>query len=273
MGKSTKEVWEADAAGTLLLYEPERLTLITDPAHPLYDERVHLPVDEGMVRSIMRRGVLQPICAVRDAATGQVLVAAGRQRTKAAIEANKRLVAEGKPARNIPVTPRNDTLSVAMEVSAAENAIRRDETPIQRAHKMRAMLNAGHDMAGVAGSFGCSESTVAGTLLLLDAHPAVQQALGNGSITAGAASKLLALKPEKQAEAVAKVVAAAEGTTGHQRARKQREAVAEQTGEEAKLVMRGRREIRKALESSADGSVTHKTLLWVLGESDYLPAA
>ena len=49
MGRSTKEVWQADAAGSLLLYEPENLTLITDPAHPLYDERVHLPVDEAQI--------------------------------------------------------------------------------------------------------------------------------------------------------------------------------------------------------------------------------
>ena len=29
--------------------EPEKLTLITDESHPLYDERVHLPVNEELV--------------------------------------------------------------------------------------------------------------------------------------------------------------------------------------------------------------------------------
>lgn len=272
MGRSTKEVWQADAAGALLLYEPERLTLVTDPAHPLYDERVHLPLDEALVRSIMRKGVMQPICAIRDAATGLVLVSAGRQRTRAAIEANRRLADEGRPAIRVPVMPRSDTMAGAMEVSASENAIRRDETPLQRAGKMRRMHECGHDLEGIAEAFGCSVATVESTMLLLSAHPAVQQALASGTITAGHASKLLRLKPEQQAEAVAKITGAAAGKDGHERARARRAAVASATGDQARA-MRGKRELRAALESPSECSpIVRATLLWVLGEVEELPA-
>lgn len=271
MGRSTKEVWQADAAGALLLYEPEKLTLVNDPAHPLYDERVNLPVDEALVRSIMRKGVMQPICAVRDSASGQVLVAAGRQRTKAAIEANRRLAAEGRPTIRVPVMPRSDTLAGAMEVSASENAIRRDETPLQRAGKMRRMLEAGHDLAGVAEAFGCTPATVENTVLLLDAHPKVQAALADNAITASHASKLLRLKPEQQAEAVAKITSAAAGKDGHERARAQRAEVAKATGDKAPA-MRGKRELRAALEGRRTGGAVYATLLWVLGEAEELPA-
>lgn len=271
MGRSTKDVWAADAAGTLLLFEPEKLTLVTDPAHPLYDERVHLPADEALVRSIMRKGVLQPISCIRDNETGAVLVAAGRRRTIAAIEANRRLVDEGKPPKRIPVVPRPDTLAAAMEVSASENAIRMDETPLQRAHKMRAMLSAGHDMAGIAEAFGCGEATVQSTLSLLDLHPKAQAALADGALTATHAAKLLKLPPQRQAEAVERITAAAAGTAGHAKARKQREAVAEATGANTKPASRGKREIRAAMEAAPADSATRAVLAWVLGEAQELP--
>ncbi|HBZ8892853.1 TPA: hypothetical protein MNB12_005465, partial [Klebsiella pneumoniae] len=50
----------------VLNFEPENLHLVTDKTHPLYDERVHLPIEEGMVLNIAELGVLEPIIVWKD---------------------------------------------------------------------------------------------------------------------------------------------------------------------------------------------------------------
>jgi hypothetical protein len=40
------------------MFEPENLHLVTDKTHPLYDERIHLPISEAMVLNIMDQGFL-----------------------------------------------------------------------------------------------------------------------------------------------------------------------------------------------------------------------
>jgi ParB family chromosome partitioning protein len=49
------KLYGAEGRGDVLNFKPEMLSVITDPKHPLYDERIELPVDEAMVLSIMRR--------------------------------------------------------------------------------------------------------------------------------------------------------------------------------------------------------------------------
>jgi ParB family chromosome partitioning protein len=48
------------------MFEPENLHLVTDKTHPLYDERIHLPISEAMVLNIMDQGVLEPIIVWKD---------------------------------------------------------------------------------------------------------------------------------------------------------------------------------------------------------------
>ncbi|MBD3709295.1 hypothetical protein IE996_11560 [Klebsiella pneumoniae] len=55
---------------------------VTDKTHPLYDERVHLPIEEGMVLNIAELGVLEPIIVWKDPETGLTCVVVGRQRVK-----------------------------------------------------------------------------------------------------------------------------------------------------------------------------------------------
>ncbi len=52
MAKDSKVVYGASGKTNVLTFEPESLHLVTDKTHPLYDERVHLPIDEGMVLNI-----------------------------------------------------------------------------------------------------------------------------------------------------------------------------------------------------------------------------
>ena len=78
MAKNSIEVYGASGKTNVLTFEPEHLHLITDKTHPLYDERVHLPIDEGMVLNIAELGVLEPIIVWKDPETGLTCVVVGR---------------------------------------------------------------------------------------------------------------------------------------------------------------------------------------------------
>lgn len=52
MAKNSIDVYGASGKTNVLNFEPENLHLVTDKTHPLYDERVHLPIEEGMVHSL-----------------------------------------------------------------------------------------------------------------------------------------------------------------------------------------------------------------------------
>ncbi len=52
MGKNSIDVYGASGKTNVLNFEPENLHLVTDKTHPLYDERVHLPIEKGMVLNI-----------------------------------------------------------------------------------------------------------------------------------------------------------------------------------------------------------------------------
>ena len=96
MAKNSTEAYGASGKTNVLNFEPERLHLVTDRSHPLYDERIHLPLDESMILNIMDQGVLEPIIVWKDPETGLSCVVDGRQRVRHTVEANKRLAAAGR---------------------------------------------------------------------------------------------------------------------------------------------------------------------------------
>lgn len=57
MAKDSKLVYGASGKTNVLMFEPESLHLVTDKTHLLYDERINLPIDEGMVLNIAELGV------------------------------------------------------------------------------------------------------------------------------------------------------------------------------------------------------------------------
>ncbi|EPK0926165.1 hypothetical protein L9208_005111, partial [Klebsiella aerogenes] len=102
MAKNSIDAYGASGKTNVLNFEPENLYLVTDKSHPLYDERIHLPINEPMVLNIMDQGVLEPIIVWKDPETGRSCVVDGRQRVRHTIEANKRLAKEGKPLLMVP---------------------------------------------------------------------------------------------------------------------------------------------------------------------------
>ncbi len=259
MAKNSIDAYGASGKTNVLMFEPEKLHLVTDKTHPLYDERIHLPISEAMVLNIMDQGVLEPIIVWKDPESGLACVVDGRQRVRHTLEANKRLVKQGESPLLVPaVTKRGSAVRMAQAMVSA-NEIRQADTPLGRAKKMADALERGHDEDDLALMFGVSVQTVRATLSLLDATQAVKDAVESGTVTVTQARQLASLKPEEQREKVSEIEAATAGTTGHEKARRQRQILGD-----AKPRLKTRKEIIKALES-AEGEYA-SALRWVLGE-------
>lgn len=133
MAKDSKVVYGASGKTNVLNFVPEKLHLITDKTHPLYDERIHLPIDEGMVLNIKELGVLEPITVWKDPENGLTCVVAGRQRVRHTLEANKLLLKEGKKPLLVPAVVKRGSANQMAKYMVSENEIRRPDTPLGRA--------------------------------------------------------------------------------------------------------------------------------------------
>ncbi|WP_175867889.1 ParB/RepB/Spo0J family partition protein [Burkholderia diffusa] len=259
MAKNSIDAYGAAGKSNVLFFDPDALTLITDPSHPLFDRRALLPFDEAMVRNIRHRGVLETILVHKDPETGDVIVVDGRRRVIAAREANRRLREAGEAPVMVPALPKRGKKSELAGMMVATNEHREHDSPINRAEKMQRLRDLGYDDEQIAAEFRIEAPTVAASLRLLDCTAAVRDALEADQITVSHALKLAKLSPEQQREKVAAVIAAADGKEGHAKARAQKAAL---TGDAAPR-MRTRKQIAAEL-AQATGERAD-ALRWVLG--------
>lgn len=223
MPKKSRDALGAKGKRDAYMFDPEDLILVTNEKSALYDERVHLPVSESLVMNMMHapdgvpQGVLEPITAVRNTETGKIEVAIGRQRVKAAREANKRLKKAGlEPIRVPTMIDRGAGVHAhrAMGLIISENEHRQDDTPLGRARKMQRYAELGRDESEIAVLFGVSASSVKNSLSLLDAPAAVRNAVEAGKISTSAAYKLAKLEPGEARDKVAELIEHAPRTPG-----------------------------------------------------------
>ena len=270
MAKNSIDAYGAAGKSNVLFFDPEALTLIVDPAHPLFDRRALLPYDEAMVRNIRHRGVLETILVHKDPETGEVIVVDGRRRVIAAREANRRLRDEGLPPVMVPALPKRGKKAELAGMMVATNEHREHDSPINRAEKMQRLRDLGYDDEQIAAEFRVEPPTVAASLRPLDCTAAVRDALEADQITVSHALKLAKLSPDKQREKVQAVIAAADGKEGHEKARAQKAAL---TGDAAPR-MRTRKQIAAELEKATGERA--EALRWVLnldGETQGAEAA
>jgi ParB family chromosome partitioning protein len=197
MNKMSKTAIDAQR-GTIFMMEPERLVLVTDKGHALYDTRVEDAPDENMVRNIMYFGVIEPVIVRLDGENVEVV--AGRGRTKAAQEANRRLTSEGKQAIKIPCLVRRGQDADLMGVMLSENFIRRDDNPLAKSDKASRLVDMGKTPQEIAVIFGVTKQTVNGWLSLQNIAPEVRQAVEKDEIAAVSAAKLSSLPRKEQVE-------------------------------------------------------------------------
>ena len=184
MGKSALDA----KRGNIFMIEPERLTLVTDKEHPLYDPRVEDAPEERMIANISMHGVLEPILVRKNGTAIEVI--AGRGRTKSAIEANRRMVAEGKPPLLVPVIVRGGADADLFGVMISENEIRRDDTMLVKGSKARKLLNLGYTAQQIAVTFGVSRQAVETWLAAEELPQQIKDAVESGETTATAALQL-----------------------------------------------------------------------------------
>lgn len=259
--KNSVDVYGASGKTNVLTFEPEKLHLVTDKTHPLYDERILLPLEESMILNIMDQGVLEPIIVWKDPELGLTCVVDGRQRVRHTLAANKRLVKEGKLPLLVPAVVKRGSANRMAQAMISANEIRKADTPLVRARKMADALERGHDEKDLALMFGVKVQTVRATLSLLDATQAVKDAVESGTVTVTQARQLSSLPPEEQRGKVKELEEATAGTAGHEKSRRQRQVLGE-----AKPRLKTRKEITKALEGASGEYAS--ALRWVLNEKD-----
>ncbi len=170
----------AEAAGAERLAEIPVSRLKPSPFQP----RQAMDPQEfaGLVESVRRHGVLQPI-VVRPVADGFEVVA-GERRWRAAEAAGQVAI----PAVVRPLSDRE-----ALELALVENLQREDLGPLERARAYRRLVSDfGMTQEQVAERVGKSQPSVANSLRLLHLPPQIQASLDAGRITEGHARALLA---------------------------------------------------------------------------------
>lgn len=212
------------------MFDPEILVLVTDEKHPLFDERVNLPVDEALVANMkfapdgVPQGVIKPVVGRRNTETGKVEIVDGRQRVKAAREANKSLKKQGLELIRVPVLLQRGQDHKLMGLLISANHYHHDETPMGRAKKAQRYIDLGRDEEEVAVLLGVSPATVKNMLRLLDAPAAVRAAVDADKISASDGYKLSRLEPTEAREKLKELVEKAPRTPGKKRSKNAKKA-------------------------------------------------
>ncbi len=159
------------------------------------------PIDEATLKelaaSIREHGILQPLVVNRDPEGGYVLIA-GERRWRAARLAGLDWV---------PVLVKDVAPQQMLELALVENIQRADLNPLEEALAYKQLIEEfGLSQSEVAQRVGKSRVAVTNTLRLLQAAPAVRQALMEGRISEGHARALLGCPDLNQQEALLTLV-------------------------------------------------------------------
>lgn len=182
--------------------DPSELTIIgldTEEGddHPLWDERIELPLMEPMILNIMAIGVKQSVTVRKDG--DRVLVVDGRQRVRHAREANRRLLERGEPTVLVPARVEKGSDDLLDQIAVSLNEQRQQDSLIAKARRSKRMLDRnGDDYGAVAIAFGVTTQTIRNWQKLLDTSPKVQKYVEEGRLSPSAATQLSALSRKDQ---------------------------------------------------------------------------
>lgn len=260
MPKASRDALKSKGKTDIYYIDPNDLVLVEDKGDLLYDARVEDPVNESLVANIMYApdgktslGIIQPVTGVRNRETGKVEIVAGRDRVKAAREANLRLKKQGRPPIYVPTWLRRIDDSHVMATLVSENEQRRADTPLNRAQKMQRYMNLGHGEKETAQLFGVSEATVKNMTRLLDAPAAVRNALDAGKIAASDAYRLAREEPADARKKLTALLEQAPRTPGKKHRSKD--------AAKARAILRGPERAKPPKAPPPDGRITVRGLV------------
>lgn len=262
--KDAKRAFDAPRAN-LWMFDPDQLLLVEDPRDALYDERIKLPLDEPLVLNVMAQGILEPVVIVKR--EGIPVVVAGRQRVRAAIEANRRLKGNGHVPVRVPCVLRRDDDRACLGVMVSENELRQDDSPLRKAKKAQQLMGIGYTEGEISVMFGKSVQTVRNWLGLAESPKDILDQVERGEITPTVALKVRNLPREKQKEIIASVKANAKKVTGRKGAAQASARAVDAAVREAVPAqprMRNRAEIEARLKTKNLAAGYVDALRWVL---------
>lgn len=208
-----------DIKANALKVDPFKLLIegVDFPAGPSFPpgelDRLKAPLDEQLVTSICKHGVIRHILAKRDGEAYHVVD--GRRRVMHARAASVRLVELGQDPLRVPVALVKGDEMALFGLSRIANAFALQDKPITNAKNAQWMLDKGASNDEVALAFGVKPVTIKDWLDLLDLAPSIQAEVeagtANGGITTNAA---LELAPLSMADQVKALNAAREATGG-----------------------------------------------------------
>lgn len=223
--------------------------------HPLWRSTATEDADPTMVASIRAFGVIVPITLRK--ANGVVAVTAGRGRTIAARYINERLQPGESPVEVPCILVTTDEVT-AGAMAAAENHVRRIESPLVLADDAARLKTAGKSDADIAAALGVKIPRLRELLKLTDVAAPVRRAVEQGAISTSAAAALAGLPREQQIADLAelKESAAAKGKK-KVTVKAAKAAKAKATGKAAAPVGMSRAEVKEAAgELTAYGIAT-----------------
>lgn len=152
---------------------------------------------EELAQSISSHGILQPILV--EPAGGRYRIIAGERRFRAARRAG---------LQRIPAVVRSSGDGERLTLALVENIQREDLTPMEEAQAYRRILEvSGVSQEELAGRVGKHRSTIANSLRLLGLPVEMQNALADGTITAGHARALLMIPDPDERQRLFKRIA------------------------------------------------------------------
>lgn len=250
----------------MFLVPPEKLTLVTDENHFLYDERVHLPLDESMVANIMALGIKQNITIAKEG--DALLVVNGRQRVKSALEANKRLAKLGEAPVAVPCVLQGGEEDDKFAVMISTNEICRADGILVKARKAARYLDRGHTPAEAATIFGVVPRTILNWIKLLGLCETVKDAVEAGRIGPTAAAQLADLAPAEQKERL-KALLESEGKITVETAARVAEGPGSGVRGSGSVKRPSRRALKVLVGSTAIPTDVRWLLKWIEGEIEF----
>ncbi len=180
---------EADDAPGLLMVPLDRI--VPNPHQPRREFASEALTE--LVASIREHGIIQPLVVRRNEGAGWQIIA-GERRWRAAKLAG---------LTEVPVVVKDVAPQQMLELALVENVQRADLNPLEEAFAYQQLsAEFGLSQAEIARRVGKSRVAITNTLRLLQASPAVQQALLDREITEGHARALLGLPQPAQDRAL-----------------------------------------------------------------------
>lgn len=243
--------------------------------HPLYDERIHMELSEALVRNIMAYGVIEPIVCRKEGE--RFVVVAGRQRVRAAREANNRLEQAGEELLSVPVILRRGGDAGMLGIMISENEIRKEDEISSKLMKLEKLFALGKTEEECAIIFGVTRQTIKNMISLMESGEAVKEAVEKGELTATAGMQIAKLPRDEQAEAIEEVKAVKKNSNGKRKATTQvaqqvvkaRKKNTENGTDEATIVPPTKRVLRKLIETGEIQRIEaepYQIVEWILGD-------